>query len=136
MTRLLYAFQDNAYMYEIMEVAEGGDLFSYFLMNDTVTQGKKIFSENVIKFLLAGIILALDELHRRDIIFRDLKPENILIYGDGYPKLTDFGVCVKKKDKKLCYDIKGTLLYISPEMQLRRGYDRSHDLWSLGILAY
>ncbi len=41
---------------------------------------------------MAEIILALEDLHKRDIIFRDLKPENIVIDADGHAMLTDFGL--------------------------------------------
>lgn len=52
----------------------------------------KRFSENECKVYIAEILLAIEELHKKDIIFRDLKPENIVIAQDGHIKLTDFGL--------------------------------------------
>ena len=78
----------------------------------------------------------MEYLHQRNIIYRDLKAENILIFEDGYPKLADFGIAKKSKHNELSYDIKGTIIYFSPEMAARKGYDRGVDFWALGILAY
>ena len=48
-----------------------------------------------VKFILAGIILGIEYLHSKGIVYRDLKPENILLFDDGYPRLADFGVAKK-----------------------------------------
>ena len=50
------------------------------------------FPEEVAKFYLAEILLALEEIHSRKIIYRDLKPENILLDQYGHIKITDFGL--------------------------------------------
>lgn len=50
------------------------------------------FSEERARFYLAEILLALEDLHKRDIIFRDLKPDNIVFDADGHALLTDFGL--------------------------------------------
>lgn len=79
-----------------MDIAKGGDLYSYI----SDTKGKanpkaqlmKKKGESAIRFILAGVVLGLEYLHHRGIIYRDLKPENILLFEDGYPRLADFGV--------------------------------------------
>lgn len=53
---------------------------------------KNNFDETIAKYYAAEILLALEELHKRDIIYRDLKPDNIVIDGDGHVRLTDFGL--------------------------------------------
>ena len=53
---------------------------------------EKRFSEDRARLYLCEILLALEELHKRDIIFRDLKPDNIVLDKDGHALLTDFGL--------------------------------------------
>ena len=66
-------------------------------------------------------------------MYRDLKPENILVSKDGYLRLSDFGLAkMAKKSNTFC----GTPEYISPEMLLGTGHDKTSDWWALGILIY
>jgi serine/threonine protein kinase len=81
-----YAFQDEAYLYLVLDLARGGDL----RYNLSASGGR--FSETRAKFYIAQVILALEYLHRIGIIHRDVKPENLLLNDDGYIKLADFGV--------------------------------------------
>ena len=85
LVRGVYTFQTEKYLYMVMEYMRGGD-FANLLENVGA------FDEQVARFYLAQIVLALEYLHSIDIIHRDLKPENILIDGDGRIKLTDFGL--------------------------------------------
>jgi protein kinase A len=68
------------------------------------------------------------------LIYRDLKPENIMIDFKGYIKITDFGFCKQIKDRT--YTLCGTPEYIAPEIIQNKGYGRSVDWWSFGILIY
>ena len=76
----------------------------------------------------------LQYLHYVDIAFRDLKPENILFSLDGYIKITDFGFA--KRFVGRTYTLCGTPEYLAPEVLLQRGYNKSVDWWSLGVLIY
>lgn len=87
------------------------------------------------------MLLVLEFLHSRNIIYRDLKPENILIDRDGNIKITDFGLAKelaindtngKGRTKTFC----GTNEYIPPELILGQSYGVSVDWWSLGILIF
>jgi len=70
-------------------------------------------------------------LHKSNIIYRDLKPENILIDENGYILLADFGLAkLGSESNSFC----GTPEYLSPEMLLGTGHDKSLDWWALGIL--
>lgn len=68
-----------------MDFLNGGELFFHMRKANKFDEGR-------IKFYAAEIILALEYLHKKGIIYRDLKPENILLDKDGHIKLTDFGL--------------------------------------------
>lgn len=124
------SFQNDVKCYLVTELVKGGDLFA--LLNS-----KKRLKENVVKFYLAELVVALEELHSRNIVYRDLKPENILIQESGHIKLADFGLCKQlryQSDKT--YTICGTCEYQAPEIVLNQGYNHNVDYWALGILAY
>lgn len=70
--RLYYSFQDALYLYLIMEYVPGGDLMSQLIRYDR-------FPEDVAKFFVAEIILAVESIHASNYIHRDLKPDNILL---------------------------------------------------------
>ena len=96
----------------VIDYCPGNDL-SYHLAK------KVTFEEEVAKFYIAELVLAIEHIHSLDIVYRDLKPENILIASDGHIKLADFGLAknnVKDQDntKSFC----GSPAYLSPEMLL------------------
>lgn len=96
------------------------------------------FSEDKAKFYLTEIILALEDLHKRDIIFRDLKPDNIVIDSEGHIKLTDFGLSKEgvldpaHGTKSFC----GSIAYLAPEMLKRTGHGKAVDWYLLGVIFY
>ena len=67
-----------------------------------------------VKFYLAQILLALDYIHQKDVVYRDLKPENVLIDEKGYVRLTDFGL--SKRGKDTYFSINGMPEYMAPEI--------------------
>ena len=83
---LKYSFQDDKYLYLVMDFLPGGDLMTLLMRKD-------ILSEEESRFYIAETILAIESVHRVNFIHRDLKPDNILIDRDGHVKLTDFGLC-------------------------------------------
>ena len=70
--KLYYAFQTSDRLFLIMEYCPGGDLGNYLEAEDT-------FNEEKARFYCAEIILAIEDLHKRGIIYRDLKPDNIVL---------------------------------------------------------
>lgn len=83
---LKFSFQDDKYLYLVMDFLPGGDLMTLLMRKD-------ILSEDESRFYIAETILAIESVHRVNFIHRDLKPDNILIDRDGHVKLTDFGLC-------------------------------------------
>ncbi|UJR23158.1 hypothetical protein I4U23_026177 [Adineta vaga] len=120
-------FQDNSYLYILLEYVHGGDLFSYL-------KRYRLFSEYITIFFAAQIVLVFEYLHFFNIIYRDLKPENILIDNHGYLKVADFGFA--KRIQQRTYTLCGTPDYFSPEIIQSKGHGKATDWWTLGILIY
>ncbi|XP_058790460.1 cAMP-dependent protein kinase catalytic subunit alpha-like [Phymastichus coffea] len=122
-----YCFKDKSYIYMILPFVNGGEMFSHLRR-----MGK--FDENLSRFYASQVALALEYLHKCCLVYRDLKPENILIDHDGYIRVTDFGFCkmINNRTWTLC----GTPEYWAPEVILSKGYGKSVDWWSFGVLVY
>jgi len=82
-------------------------------------------------------VLAVEHLHKKNILYRDLKPENILLDENGNAVLIDFGLAkLGMTNNKTTKTVCGTPEYIAPEIIEGRPYDKSADWWSLGVLIY
>ena len=128
--QLHYAFTTQNYYCLVLDLCTGGELFHYI-------QKLGHLSINSAKVLFAEVILALEFLHERNILYRDLKPENILVDERGHLKLTDFGLCkldFKKDD--LTSSFVGSPEYMSPEILNGEMYNYSVDFYTLGVLFY
>ena len=125
-----FAFQDSTNVYIITEFMQGGDLFFHLHSN-------RKFKEEQAKFYMIEIILAIEELHKNNMVYRDLKPENILMDQFGHLKISDFGlskIIHKMTDK--AYTLCGTPQYVAPEILYKKGYEKGIDWWSFGCVAY
>lgn len=120
-TSLHYAFQTNKFLYYIIDFAEGGELF-------TLLRHKGKFPLRVVQLYTAEIVLALEHLHSKNILYSDLKLENLLIGRDGHILLTDFGLSQMERDN---YSIVGTKEYFAPESILQKDITRAVDWWAL-----
>lgn len=127
--KLLHTIETDDYIFIVMEYVKGGELFYYI-------KKYQRFTEDVVRFFVAEIILALKYLHDKDILYRDLKPENILITADGHIKLADFGFATKMNHNENVYTICGTPEYMAPEKLLGNGDAKETDYWSLGCLIF
>jgi len=125
-----YAFQSHNKLYLIMDFMNGGELFFHL-------RKERKFNENRARFYIAEIILALEHLHTKGVIYRDLKPENILMDSEGHIKICDFGLSKQgvEGDTK-AYTFCGTPEYLAPEILKGVGHDKAVDYWSLGALLY
>ncbi|XP_038110617.1 cAMP-dependent protein kinase catalytic subunit beta isoform X1 [Culex quinquefasciatus] len=120
-------YKDNSFIYLAMPFVSGGELYSLLRKN-------KRFGEDQTKFYGAQVALAVEYLHHLGLIYRDLKPENILIDAKGYVKITDFGFCKLIRDRT--WTLCGTPEYLAPEIIQNKGYGKSVDWWSFGVLLY
>ncbi|KAJ2005420.1 cAMP-dependent protein kinase catalytic subunit [Coemansia thaxteri] len=125
--RMLGTYQDRVNLYFFMEYVVGGELFTYLRRYHR-------FPPPVAKFYAAEVLLALEYMHARNIIWRDTKPENILLDHRGHVKLTDMGFAKKVVDRT--WTLCGTPDYLAPEVIQAKGYGRSVDWWALGILIF
>jgi len=119
--------QDEKNVYMLLEIVNGGELFTHLRK-----VGK--FSNDAARFYAAGIILGFEHMQSMHIIYRDLKPENVLIDAKGYVKITDFGFAKIVEDRT--YTLCGTPEYLAPEVIQSRGHGKAVDWWTLGILVF
>ncbi|TNJ26493.1 Kinase, NEK [Giardia muris] len=82
------------------------------------------------------VAAALAYLHEKRIVHRDLKPANILVASDGKCVLADFGLAKVLEDSSRMSTILGTLLYMAPEIHQGENYNKSVDVWALGVVGY
>jgi len=128
---LKFSFQTDADLYLVTDFKSGGELFWHL-------QKETRFSEERARFYIAELVLALEHLHKYDIVYRDLKPENILLDATGHVALCDFGLSKPDlRSDELTNTFCGTTEYLAPEVLLdEHGYSKLVDFWSLGVLLF
>lgn len=94
--QLMYSFQDDVYLYMVMEYMQGGDLISWLVEKET-------FHIDATRFYIAELCAAVASVHVMNFVHRDIKPDNILLDANGHVKLSDFGLCKRfaKRDDEL-----------------------------------
>ena len=134
--RMLDAFEtDN----EVISVAEyvPGELFRLFDQYRHEVGGARRLPEARVQELAADLVCALHYLHSHRVLHRDIKPQNILLDAEGRAKLCDFGFARNLgMNTFVLTSIKGTPLYMAPELIEEKPYDHTADLWSLGCILY
>merc|ERR1719397_666120 len=153
LVKLHYSFQDDTFLYLVMEYCAGGDLMTILMRED-------ILSEDCTRFYMAELAMAIKSVHDLKFVHRDLKPDNVLISTAGHVKLSDFGLAKGfgtreeqyismyqekakngfkdvparkersrpgKRDRKLMYSTVGTPDYIAPEVFSQKGYGSEVD---------
>ncbi|XP_068157029.1 serine/threonine-protein kinase D3 [Drosophila tropicalis] len=126
-------FETPERIFVVMEKLKG-DMLEMILSH---SRGR--LSERVTKFLITQILIALKYLHSQNIVHCDLKPENVLLSSDAeFPqvKLCDFGYARIIGEKSFRRSVVGTPAYLAPEVLRNKGYNRSLDMWSVGVIIY
>jgi cGMP-dependent protein kinase len=124
---LVKTFKDEKRFYFLMEFVKGMDLFD-------ALRKIGLLSDDDSRFYVAALMLMMEHLHERNIIYRDLKPENVMVDEEGYPKLIDFGTA--KIVANRTYTVIGTPHYMAPEVILGKGYNTTVDFYGIGVLLY
>ncbi|XP_030073235.1 serine/threonine-protein kinase D2 isoform X2 [Microcaecilia unicolor] len=126
-------FETPEKVFVVMEKLHG-DMLEMILSSE-----KGRLPERLTKFLITQILAALRHLHFKNIVHCDLKPENVLLASaDPFPqvKLCDFGFARIIGEKSFRRSVVGTPAYLAPEVLLNQGYNRSLDMWSVGVIMY
>jgi len=130
---LLDHFENADYIFIVMEYIRGGRLTDY------MKEKKFHFSEKRAAEIIYEIALGVKYLHKYGIIHRDLKPDNIMLTESndkGHIKIMDFGLSKILGKKEKTSDGFGTLTFVSPEVLIRKPYNKEIDIWSIGVILY
>lgn len=154
-------FQDDSYLYMVMDYLPGGDLMTQLMRKDT-------FTEDETRFYIAELVEAIDYIHTNlHYIHRDIKPDNIVFDSEGHIHLLDFGLCKhnppqpaadvdvadagnleqpesrsagprvpRHPPREKMQSVVGTPDYMGPEVYRNDPYGKECDYWSLGIIMF
>ncbi|KAM4749161.1 serine/threonine-protein kinase N1-like [Rhinophrynus dorsalis] len=126
---LLGCFQTSEHVCFVMDYMAGGDLMTHI--------HSEVFSQPRAMFYAACVLLGLQFLHSKNIVYRDLKLDNLLLDSEGYVKLADYGLCKEgmgpsDRTSTFC----GTPEFLAPEVLTDASYTRAVDWWGFGVLIY
>jgi len=134
--KLYEVYENESYIYLIMEYCRGGELFDRIIAK---TEKGQQYTEKEAASLFKQIMSAINYCHKNGIVHRDLKPENLLFLSksENSPiKVIDFGMSKRfDSSTKIMNERVGTAYYISPEV-LKGKYDEKCDIWSAGVILY
>ena len=125
--KLVKCLKNEKNVYFLLEYIKGKELFD-------VIRDIGYLTKEQTNFYIASMMIAIQYLHERKIIYRDIKPENIIIEKNGYLKLIDFGTAKEIEDRTKT--IIGTPHYMAPEIIMGGGYSFQVDFWSISICMY
>ncbi|KAJ4962845.1 hypothetical protein NE237_022784 [Protea cynaroides] len=127
------AFEDESYVYIVMELCEGGELLDRIL-----AKKDSRYTEKDAAIIVRQMLKVAAECHLHGLVHRDMKPENFLFKStkdDSSLKATDFGLSDFIKPGRKFHDIVGSAYYVAPEVLKRKSGPES-DVWSIGIITY
>ena len=134
--KLVDFYEDEDFVHIVTAKYTGGDLFDEICSNTT---DYGCLDEDQAVKIIRALLEAVQYLHANDIVHRDIKPENVMFEDEegSSVKLIDFGLSrVHGVNGPAMVNQVGTPYYMSPDVLGARGYDRSCDIWSIGVVAY
>ena len=132
-------FEDADYVHLVTDLCSGGELFDKIIERSSSSDnGMPCFDEQEAAHIMYQILTAISYMHEHGVVHRDIKPENILFETtdvDSPIKIIDFGLARKHDEESPMRTVVGTPYYIAPDV-LKKSYNKSCDLWSVGVIAY
>ena len=125
--KMVKYLKNDYYIFFINEYIKGKELWD-------VIRDIGLLNKEQTQFYIASILLAINHLHKKKIIYRDIKPENVMVNSKGYIKIIDFGTVKEIEDRTST--IIGTSHYMAPEITKGEGYSFEVDIWSIAICMY
>uniref|UniRef100_A0A1I8BSJ5 Protein kinase domain-containing protein n=1 Tax=Meloidogyne hapla TaxID=6305 RepID=A0A1I8BSJ5_MELHA len=129
--QLYDTFDEKHYVYLVMELVTGGELFDRIV-------AKGSYTERDASNLIRQVLEAVSFMHDNGVVHRDLKPENLLYYNqddDSKIMISDFGLS-KTEESGIMATACGTPGYVAPEVLQQKPYGKAVDVWSIGVIAY
>ncbi len=128
--KLLYAFESRHFVVFATEFCPGGELFYNLRLI-------RRLREEQARVYFVEILLGIQHMHEKKVVYRDLKPENIFLDAEGHVKIGDFGLCRldlgrQERARTFC----GSIEYMPPEMINKEGHSYTMDYYCLGALLY
>lgn len=131
--KLFDFFENDQYVFIVIELLNGSDLVNYFSKRDFN------MPEPLIANIATQMLKAVEYIHSIGVIHRDLKGENILMSDStekAILKLTDSGLSKIVGPNEKCTEAYGTLGYAAPELYLQKPYDKAVDIWGIGVVIF
>eukprot|EP00933_Yihiella_yeosuensis_P072310 TRINITY_DN8066_c0_g1_i1.p1 TRINITY_DN8066_c0_g1~~TRINITY_DN8066_c0_g1_i1.p1 ORF type:complete len:958 (-),score=231.63 TRINITY_DN8066_c0_g1_i1:233-2836(-) len=128
---MVQTYETKKSVYILTELITGGEL------HGAIREIPTVLSRSQAQFYTGCLVIVLEELSDRNIVYRDLKPENVMLDQQGYLKLIDFGIARKLDEgKSRTFTMIGTPHYMAPEVMRGHGYGTEVDLWSMGVMLF
>ena len=125
--KMVKYLKNDYYIFFINEYIKGKELWD-------VIRDIGLLDKEQTQFYSASMLLAINHLHKKKIIYRDIKPENVMVNEKGYIKIIDFGTVKEIEDRTST--VIGTSHYMAPEITKGEGYSFQVDIWSIAICMY
>ncbi|XP_030243701.1 serine/threonine-protein kinase ULK3 [Drosophila navojoa] len=125
-------FWDDKNIYIVLEYCNAGNLSAFI-------RTKKALPESTCRYFLRQLAAAIQYMRANDVSHFDLKPQNLLLTrtaNNVYLKVADFGFAQHLKLGEINQQLKGSPLYMAPEIVRKHQYDAKADLWSVGVILY